>query len=455
MRKTLSELAAMLGTDAPAARFKDVIVDGASINTRTIQPQNLFIPFKGERTDGHKYARQAIENGAGASLWQKDVPNPPEDLPLVLVNDSEKALQKLASEYRKEQHFKVVAITGSNGKTTTKDMIAGVLSKQFAVQKTEGNLNNQLGLPLTLLNIKENTDVAVLEMGMSGFGEISLLSTIAQPDIAVITNIGESHLQDLGSREGIAKAKFEITDGLGENGLLFYYGDEPLLQELVAQTPGIKSASYGYSETNGLYPKEVEISDEGSRVQLGSERCDWITIPVLGRHNVLNGLAAIRVALHLGMSAKEISEGFSAMEMTSMRMERVTGAAGEIFINDAYNASPTSVRAALGFLKEAKAEGKKIAVLGDMLELGEMEEEFHRAIGREIDFTQINALFTFGPRSKWMAEEAGRLSGNVFSFEDDHAALAEELRKHVAAGDLILVKGSRGMALEKVIEAFK
>lgn len=453
MKKTLREIADILETDAPSEEFAGAVVEGASINTLTIQPGNLFVPFKGERTDGHKYVRQAFEKGAGASLWQKGVPDVPADLPVILVDDPEKALQKLAAAYRKENHFKVVAITGSNGKTTTKDMIAGVLSTKFSVQKTEGNFNNNLGLPLTLLNIKESTDVAVLEMGMSGFGEIELLSQIATPDIAVITNIGESHLQDLGSRENIAKAKFEIISGLNENGILFYYGDEPLLKNLVDQTEGLKCASYGYKDTNGLYPRNTEIDDAGSRVQLGTEET-WVSIPVLGRHNVLNGLATVRTALHLGLTLEEIEEGFAKTEMTSMRMERVEGSNGEVFINDAYNASPTSMLAALQFLEEAKAEGKKIAVLGDMLELGDNEEEFHREIGQKINFNEIPVLLTFGPRSRWLAEEAIERTPLVYWF-DQHAELIAELKKHLSEGDIVLVKGSRGMELEKVIEAFK
>ncbi|MDZ5713162.1 UDP-N-acetylmuramoyl-tripeptide--D-alanyl-D-alanine ligase [Jeotgalibacillus haloalkalitolerans] len=453
MKKTLREIADILETEAPSEEFADATVEGASINTLTIQPGNLFVPFQGEKTDGHKYVRQAFEKGAGASLWQKGVPDMPTDLPVIAVDDPEEALQRLASAYRRENHFKVVAITGSNGKTTTKDMIAGVLSVKYSVQKTEGNFNNNLGLPLTLLNIKESTDVAVLEMGMSGFGEIELLSNIATPDIAVITNIGESHLQDLGSRENIAKAKFEIISGLNDSGILFYYGDEPLLTDLVNQAEGLKSASYGYGDTNGLYPRKTEIDDAGSRIQLGTEET-WVSIPVLGRHNVLNGLAAIRTAIHLGLTLEEIEEGFAKTQMTSMRMERVEGANGEVFINDAYNASPTSMLAALQFLEEAKAEGKKIVVLGDMLELGDNEEQFHREIGQKINFNEIPVLLTFGPRSKWLAEEALERSPLVYWF-NDHEELVAELKKHLCTGDLVLVKGSRGMELEKVIEAFK
>ncbi|KIL52191.1 UDP-N-acetylmuramoyl-tripeptide--D-alanyl-D-alanine ligase [Jeotgalibacillus soli] len=457
MKRTVAQLAEVLELQQPDDVFCEVIVEGASINTRTLVEGNLFIPFKGEKVDGHQYVKQAFVNGAAATLWQEGVPNPPENVPVLIVKDPELALQKLARIYRMESDFKVVAITGSNGKTTTKDMIAGVLSTQYKVQKTEGNLNNQLGLPLTLLGVKEDTEVAVLEMGMSGFREIALLSEIAQPDIAVITNIGESHLQDLGSREGIAKAKFEITEGLSDEGILFYYGDEPLLQELVDKASGLQAASYGYGEQNGLYPKELKVTEQGSEVLLTSGRDQYIQVPVLGRHNVLNALAAVRVGLHLGLSLSSIARGIKSMKLTGMRMERVEGAKGEIIINDAYNASPTSMHAAIQFAEDMTAAGKKIVVLGDMLELGDEEAAFHRKIGNEIRADRIDYVLTYGDRAHLIAEEAAKHfpSGRVRSFRQDKEELIKIIKQLTAENDLVLVKGSRGMALEVVVEALQ
>ncbi|PPA70557.1 UDP-N-acetylmuramoyl-tripeptide--D-alanyl-D-alanine ligase [Jeotgalibacillus proteolyticus] len=455
MKRTLGQIAEMLEIELPNPAFSDVVVEGASINTRTLKKGNLFIPFKGEKVDGHQYVPQAVENGASAVFWQEGAASPPENVPHLIVKDPELALQRLAYVYRRQAAFKVVAITGSNGKTTTKDMVAGVLSAAFSVQKTEGNFNNQLGLPLTLLNVKDDTEISILEMGMSGFRQIAFLTELAAPDIAVITNIGESHLQDLGSREGIAQAKFEITEGLAEEGILFYYGDEPLLQSLVEKASGFKTGSYGYSETNGLYPKNIEMSEKGSRIFLTADTDHYIDVPVLGKHNVLNALAAIRVALHLGMDEKTIAGGFASMELTSMRMERVEGAKGETIINDAYNASPTSMKAAIEFAEELKTEGRKILLLGDMLELGEDEEAFHREIGRGLLPEKIDYVLTFGERAQWIADEAAERfpKGRVRSFGLDKPELISILSGLTAKGDLIVVKGSRGMQLEEVVQA--
>lgn len=457
MKRTLGQIAEMIGAQLLNHSFRDVMVEGASINTRTLQKGNLFIPFKGERVDGHRFVPQAFEQGAAATLWQEGVDSPPEDKPLLIVRDPELALQQLARVYRHEAKFKVVAITGSNGKTTTKDMVAGVLSSKYRVQKTEGNFNNQLGLPLTLLNVKDDTEISVLEMGMSGFRQIAFLTEIADPDIAVITNIGESHMQDLGSREGIAKAKFEITEGLKDQGILFYYGDEPLLQSLVKQSTGFQTASYGYDTSNGLHPKKVQLSEQGSRIFLTEDDGQFIDVPVLGKHNVLNALAAIRVAYQLGMSHEDIARGFANMKLTAMRMERVMGGKGEIIINDAYNASPTSMKAAIQFAEEMHGEGRKILLLGDMLELGDEEEAFHRAIGKELNPKTVDYVITFGERADWIADEASKHfpKGRVRSFGLDKTELIKIVTELTAEKDLVVVKGSRGMLLEEVVEALK
>ena len=215
--------------------------------------------------NGHHYVQRAIEQGAVASLWMKDEPNPPADLALIFVDDPEMALQEMARAYGDTLSCKVIGITGSNGKTSTKDLVASVLAPYFNVRKTEGNFNNELGLPLTILSLDEDTEIAVLEMGMSGFGEISFLSKLAKPHFAIITNIGEAHMQDLGSRAGIAKAKFEIIDGLQQGGKLFYDGDEPLLQELVGQQTAVEAISFGYDKGTALSLEKIESGDEGSR----------------------------------------------------------------------------------------------------------------------------------------------------------------------------------------------
>lgn len=263
MKKTIKEIANWLNIKYQE-NFGEVIVNGVSIDTRTISKGDLFIPFRGESVNGHKFVEQAFEKGAAASLWLENEPNPPKDRPILFVKDAEEALQQMARAYRTEHKAKFIGITGSNGKTSSKDILASMLSPFYKVQKTIGNFNNQLGLPITILSLDEDTEIAVLEMGMSGFGEIEFLSKLARPHFAVITNIGEAHMQDLGSREGIAKAKFEIIEGLEEQGILFFDGDEPLLQNLVGGNSKILSKAFGFQETNDLIGSKIETTEKGS-----------------------------------------------------------------------------------------------------------------------------------------------------------------------------------------------
>src|SRR5574342_95778 len=251
IKRTLKQISEMVSAINDSSAFSDVVITGVTIDSRKIGAGNLFVPFKGERVDGHKYVVESIEKGAAAALWQKDVPNPPENLPILIVEDCLIALQELARNYRNQLPVKVVGITGSNGKTTTKDMTTSLLSTQYKVQKTEGNYNNHIGLPLTVLGLHEDTEVAVLEMGMSGRGEIEFLTKLARPDAVVITNIGESHLLDLGSREGIAEAKLEILKGLKDGGLAVLHGDEPLLMERIQEHKGnVLVKTFGRNDTN-------------------------------------------------------------------------------------------------------------------------------------------------------------------------------------------------------------
>ncbi len=453
IKRSIEQVADMIQVENEIASFKDLIIQGVSIDSRNIQPGNLFVPFKGENVDGHKYVEQALEKGAAASLWEKDVPNPPKDLPIIIVEDSLASLQTLATSYRNQLNLKVVGITGSNGKTTTKDMITSVLSQEFIVQKTEGNYNSHIGLPLTILGLKEETEIAVLEMGMSGFGEIEELSLIAQPDAAVITNIGESHLQELGSREGIAKAKLEIVLGLKENGLFVYFGDEPLLQNAVSQSEPYRIQTFGNRSTNTLYPTSVSQQSEGSIFTVNEQPELEFILPVLGQHNVNNALAAILIGREFGVSDTNIKEGLLSLKLTKMRTEMLEGPKESRYINDAYNASPTSMKAAIKLMSEIQGYSTKIVILGDMLELGPNEKEFHYDIGKQLNPSDIQYVFTYGPLSMETYRGATEqyADNHVFHFEDKDK-LADSLIATLKGGELVLFKGSRGMKLEEVIE---
>ncbi|MDQ0221276.1 UDP-N-acetylmuramoyl-tripeptide--D-alanyl-D-alanine ligase [Peribacillus cavernae] len=454
--RTLKQIHKMAGGLNDISEHGGIEVHGVSIDSRNISKKNLFVPLNGEQVNGHQYVEMAISQGASASLWQEDVPNPPKGVPLIVVTDTLKALQHLAEGYRNELTIKVVGITGSNGKTTTKDMTAALLETTYRVHKTSGNYNNHIGLPLTILSMTEDTEAAVLEMGMSSRGEIEFLSKLARPDVAIITNIGEAHLLDLGSREEIANAKFEIMVGLSENGTLIYHGDEPLLQSRVRDKQvSNRILSFGRSDTNDLYPLTIKQEKDSTIFTLPETMGEYI-IPVLGNHNVLNALAAMLAAKELHVDEESIRKGLRSFQLTHMRMEMVEGLRGEKIINDAYNASPTSMKAAIELIEDLTGFPDKYLVLGDMLELGPQEQGFHEKIGELIDPEKINKVFTFGELGKAIAEGAGKRfsSENIFAFQDKNDLIAE-LRKHAKANDVILVKASRGMKLEEVVHALQ
>ncbi len=354
--------------------------------------------------------------------------------------------------------MRVIGITGSNGKTTTKDMVAGVLSTTYKTHKTEGNLNNHIGVPLTLLQLEEDTEMAVIEMGMSGRDEIALLSVIAEPEVAVITNIGESHLLQLGSRDEIAKAKLEIVKGLKEGGLLVYHGDEPLLDQYLehAQAPdSMLTFRFGESEDNDIYPKSIMFHEEGTLFQTNSGIGTY-TIPLMGQHNVINALAAIAVSKYMGVSEDDIVNGLKHIKMTGMRIEKVRGVTGLTILNDAYNASPTSMRAAIQLVQDLHGYHRKCLVLGDMLELGKDEETFHKQIGEFIQPERIDYIYTYGTLAEKIAEGAMSQfpADRVKSFQDK-TEMVDSLAEVLSPRDVVLVKGSRGMKLEEVVEGLR
>jgi UDP-N-acetylmuramoyl-tripeptide--D-alanyl-D-alanine ligase len=457
IKRTIQEIQQMASGFGLQEPFFQHIITGVSIDSRTVESGNLFIPIKGENFNGHHFVKDAFDKGAVASFWQEDEPNPPSNVPLIFVKDTLKALQTLARNYRQQLDVKVVGITGSNGKTTTKDLVAAVLSTSYRVHKTEGNLNNQIGLPLMILRMKEDTEIAVLEMGMSERGQIERLSDIANPDLAVITNIGEAHLQDLGSREAIAEAKFEIIKGLKENGVFIYNGDEPLLNNLVKNaSKKLFSVTFGQNDSLNFYPLNIRQEDEKTIFTMNKAPDIEFSIPVLGKHNVYNALAAIAVGFSFNIEWEKIQIGLRQAAMTNMRTEMVKTKTGLTIINDAYNASPTSVKAAIQLLNDLKGFKRKIVVLGDMLELGEREIEFHQEVGRYLDPEKIHFVFTYGRLGAEIAKAAKETFApeRVKAFEDK-SELINKLTPLLTPEDIVLVKASRGMKLEEVVHALQ
>ncbi|TXK72090.1 UDP-N-acetylmuramoyl-tripeptide--D-alanyl-D-alanine ligase [Paenibacillus sp. N3.4] len=470
IERTLQQIAEMLGCEAEQTRG-EIHIQGVTTDTRTIQPGNLFIPLIGDQFDGHAYAADAYTKGASAILWQTDHGTPPEGVPFIRVADTLEALQQLAKAYRKQLPVRIIGITGSNGKTTTKDLVAAVLGSTFHVHKTKGNLNNHIGLPLTLLQLQETTQFAVVEMGMSGRGEIELLSLLAEPEAAIITMIGESHMLQLGSLEEIARAKAEIVSGMLSGGLFVYNGDEPLIEQAlaerslgdkgrqVAESPttlpdGLRRFRFGSGVGNDLFPTDIRMDADGTYFRINSPGYPELYIPLLGTHNVINALAAVAIGEAYGVQPELIAAGLRSLQMTSMRIEKLTAASGLTVLNDAYNASPASMRAAIALTEELRGFGRKILVLGDMLELGEHEEQFHREIGAMLSPERIDYVITFGRLGRLIADEAAPNypKEHVRAF-DDKEQLCAELAELTRATDIVLVKGSRGMRLEQVVQA--
>jgi UDP-N-acetylmuramoyl-tripeptide--D-alanyl-D-alanine ligase len=417
-------------------------------DSRQIVRNGLFVPIVGEKFDGHVFIKEAIQQGAVAAIWQKDKELPsdlPAGFPVFLVDNTIEGLQILAKNYRKKVNPIVFAITGSNGKTTTKDLFATVFQGKYRTWKTQGNLNNHIGLPLTILQMQPDTEILIAEMGMNHFGEIEVLSRIAQPNFGVITNIGESHIEFLGSRKGIAKAKSEIIEGLDSNGKLFIDGDEPLLQPLEQKVNVIR---IGFHQNNDYIIKNIEISNDETKFELDG---DTYHIPALGRHQAKNTSYAIVAAKELGLSTEEIQENLKNATLTKMRFEKLMTDEGTLIINDAYNASATSMKASIEVIKEMNAK-RKIIVLGDILELGSYAKEIHRSVADAID-DSINAIYTYGNHSEEIGIAAKDKLGD--KIECYHTTSKEDLvsllMNEKKQGNLILFKASRGMKLEEAI----
>ncbi len=425
----------------------DVQVKSVCIDSRLCTPGCIYVAINGENFDGHDFTAAAFKNGAVAAIIHHDVDA---EGAFIRVEDTHRALIELAHWYRMTFDIPFVGLTGSVGKTTTKEMTWFVLNEKFNSLKTEGNLNNNIGLPRTLLRLEDDTQAAVIEMGMGNLGEISELSRITEPTVAIISNIGVSHIETLGSRENILKAKLEILDGLREGCPIFLNGDDPYLAGAVIE--GHPVFYYGIDDkTCNFRAINIEQRDETTEFDIvyDGDKIQHAIIPTIGKHNVYNALAAFGTGTWLGVSAEEAVRGLAKYVPSGMR-QRIKAVGGIKFVEDCYNASPDSQRAALKMLSEMNVE-RKIAVLGDMLELGAISEDSHRNAGLLAAKSKIDVLMTYGERSKATAEKARECGvAQVYDFVDKKA-LADKLFEIIKEGDAILFKASRGMALEDII----
>lgn len=454
--RSLKEIEKMIGGYGLIKENEDVRIQGVSIDSRQIKAGQLFVPIMGERFNGHNFIKKAIERGAAAAIWSKNEELPNIDLPLILVDDTLTAIQRLAKSYREQLKIKVIGITGSNGKTSTKDIISSLLKTRYKTKKTFGNLNNHLGVPLTILELKEDTEMAVIEMGTSNLGEIELLTSIASPDVAIITNIGEAHLDELKTKENIVQAKLEILKGLNPNGLFIYNGDEPLLNEKIKNLNiSYKSITFGQNSYNTFIPRLENVSKNGISFSLDKFHCPSFFLPLLGKHQMYNATAAITVARYFGVSFEQIQEGLSNVEITGMRNELIHTEKCTI-LNDSYKSNPTSLMAALETLYDIKNYNQKIAVLGDMIGLGTGEITMHKEIGVQIDLNQIDYLFTIGPLASYIANTAKSRfpKSKIFSFTNK-SHLIRNLKRIVDSQSIVLIKGSRELKLEEIVEALR
>ena len=435
----------------------DCLFRGVSINSRTVSKGALFVCIKGERFDGHDFLADVIDKKVGGIILSNPEKLPVESGPFViLVPDTLKALQDLAGFQRKRFPLKVVAVTGTNGKSTTKEMIAAILATKFKTLKTQGNLNNHIGLPLTLLQREPSHEVGVLEMGMSAMGEIKRLAEIAQPDIGVITNISEGHLVQLKNLKDIQSAKGELFDSLTEKGTAIVNADDPLVLEL-ARSLRARTVTFGIDQPADVRASEIESKDNlgfQCKVKLFDKTLS-IRLPYLGYCNIYNTLAALATGYSLGIQEETMSRGLEKYQRMSQRNEQVRHK-GIDLINDAYNANPRSMTEALKTLDNFKTQGRRIFVIGDMLELGDRSIPAHKNLGEEIAQSKANILVTVGKLAGLSAKSAQTLAGEKIQILEfaDHQEAAEFLIQEARSGDCVMFKGSRGTAMENILQIF-
>lgn len=428
----------------------DFEISEITTDSRNAGANMLFVPISGENNDGHDFIEGAFLRGADACITHKDIP-PVSGKNIVRVKDTRVAFGDIARYYKEKYNLPTVAITGSVGKTTTKDMISAVLAMKYNTLKTQGNFNNDIGLPITVFRLEKKHEMAVLEMGMSHMGEINYLASIARPDVAVITNIGMSHIENLGSQENIFQSKMQACDYFDENNLLVVNGDDEFLKKAKGN---FRIITYGIENKDcDLVAENIKNRGiEGTRFNVNVEGKDYeIYVRIPGVHNVYNALAAIAVGRHYGISMEEITDGIREFLLTNMRME-IKKYNGIVVIDDCYNASPDSIRAAVRVLGSVKAS-RKVAILGDVLEMGGFAEKALYEVGTGIE--NIDVLITVGNNAHFIAKGA-EFAGlkNIIRFDSVDEAI-EFLPDFIEDGDNILVKASRGMHFERIVEKLK
>lgn len=449
---TLKAIAAACGGTLHNDNGNEATVKGVELDSRKLQEGYLFIATKGERVDGHSFIPQAFEKGCYGVICEK-LPDEPAG-PCILAEDSLKALQDIAAYYREQLQIKVVGITGSVGKTSTKEVIASTLARKYRVLKTEGNFNNEIGLPLTILKIRGEHEVAVLEMGINHFGEMHRLSRMAKPDVCVITNIGQCHLEYLGDRDGILKAKTEMFDFMNPEGVVCLNGDDDKLIT-VTDIYGKRPVFFGKSDSCDIRAVDVvNYGLDGSAAYVKEKGCDaadkmWqVRIHVPGEHMVMNAMAAVAVGRTLGMTEEEMTKGIAATASVGGR-SNIIRTKNYTVIDDCYNANPVSMKAAVELLDTATT--RKVAILGDMFELGEDEKKLHREVGSFITHKKIDVVIGIGALAEelYLGAKEGNSECHHYLTKEEMLAEADNI---LQKGDTILIKASHGMGFQQLVE---
>jgi len=448
---------------------QNCLIKRISIDSRTLIPGDLFFAIIGPNFDGHDFIIEAFKKGAvgavvskGASTLLQNEQIDKNKIIIVEVKDTLSALQDWSKHYKDKFNTFNICVTGSNGKTTTKEIIAHILSQEFPLLKTSGNYNNEIGIPLTLLQLNKSHKLLVTEMGMRGLGEIKTLTNFITPDLAVLTNIGEAHIGLLGSKDNIFKAKSELLQSLDKNGIAIINRDDLYFLKTLEIVKNKRVYTFGIENKSDIMADNIRIvSDKGMRftlvVQNGISK--EIYFPLLGRYNIYNALAAAAAAFALGIELDLIERGLSSFKQLDLHMQLSNFYKGIKILNDSYNASPLSVKSALETLVEVAQNSRKIAILGDMLELGEKTDFYHREIGKKVAKLSIDILITVGQKGKVIAQsskEEGMAEERVFSFEkNERINLAKKLLNLTKPGDFILLKGSREMKMEEILEFWR
>lgn len=452
MKLTIKEL--VIATNGSLLCGNDTdIINNVVIDSRKAKLGDVFIAIIGENLDGHKFINSAYENGCKTFIKNKSnsIKLQFQDINLIEVEDTTFALAHIAKYYKSKFEIPFIGVTGSVGKTTTKDMIFATLSNKLNTLKNEGNFNNHIGVPLTLFNLNDKHECAIIEMGMSNFGEIKYLANTVNPQIGVISNIGLSHIENLGSQEGIFKSKMEITENFGPQNTLIVNGDDKFLGTLKEKNVNYNLKTFGFEKDNTIYCSDYIMNDTDITFKCVIENVEeTFFVPTIGKHNIYNAMAGILVGINLGLSIDEIKEGLRNYKATKMRLDIIKNEKLTI-INDAYNASPDSMKAALDILGRYKE--RKVAILGDMFEMGDIAEYGHRLVGSH-SIGKTDILITVGENSKFIGHEAidkGLNENNVYHFSTRDEAI-NNIDNIIKDNDVVLVKGSRGMKMEEIVQ---